>query len=70
MPMRRSETDVFRQRAGENFPECDPLEESDSDSDDPGGDDYLDTRDDKATLKLKRTFEVEMRSGSIIRFEV
>ncbi|CAE6415279.1 unnamed protein product [Rhizoctonia solani] len=40
-----------------------------SDGDDEGGDEYLSRNEDKTRLKMKRSFELIMRSGRVIRFE-
>ncbi|KAF8746548.1 Pleckstrin homology domain, partial [Rhizoctonia solani] len=40
-----------------------------SDGEDEGGDEYLSRNEDKARLKMKRSFELIMRSGRVIRFE-
>ncbi|CAE6461333.1 unnamed protein product [Rhizoctonia solani] len=40
-----------------------------SDDEDEGGDDYLSRNDDKTRLKMKRSFELIMRSGRVVRFE-
>ncbi|CAE7216406.1 unnamed protein product [Rhizoctonia solani] len=41
-----------------------------SDDEDEGGDEYLSRSDDKTRLKMKRSFELIMRSGRVVRFEV
>ncbi|KAG8732790.1 hypothetical protein FRC11_010960, partial [Ceratobasidium sp. 423] len=40
-----------------------------SDDEDEGGDEYLSRSDDKMRLKMKRSFELIMRSGRVVRFE-
>ncbi|KAJ1303415.1 hypothetical protein OPQ81_011606 [Rhizoctonia solani] len=40
-----------------------------SDNEDEGGDEYLSRSDDKTRLKMKRSFELIMRSGRVVRFE-
>ena len=59
-----------RERAGEDFPALDEGWEDDSDGEDVGGEGGLAVHRDRAALRLKRTFEVVMRSGSVVRFEV
>lgn len=44
--------------------------EAEDDEEDPGGDDHLDSFNDRAKLRIQRSFEVVMRSGAVIRFEV
>jgi hypothetical protein len=41
-----------------------------SDDEDEGGDEYLSRNEDKVRLKMKRSFELIMRSGRVVRFEV
>jgi hypothetical protein len=41
-----------------------------SDEEDEGGDEFLSNSDDKMRLKMKRSFELIMRSGRVVRFEV
>ncbi|CAE6440171.1 unnamed protein product [Rhizoctonia solani] len=41
-----------------------------SDDEDEGGDEYLTRSPDKTRLKMKRSFELIMRSGRVVRFEV
>lgn len=41
-----------------------------SDTEDAGGDEVLNSRADKQRLKLKRSFDVTLRTGHVIRFEV
>ncbi|KAH7336895.1 Pleckstrin homology domain-containing protein [Rhizoctonia solani] len=40
-----------------------------SDNEDEGGDEYFSRSDDKVRLKMKRSFELIMRSGRVVRFE-
>ncbi|CAE6412456.1 unnamed protein product [Rhizoctonia solani] len=40
-----------------------------SDDEDEGGDEYLSRNDDKTRLKMKRSFELIMRSGRVVRLE-
>jgi len=44
--------------------------QEESDDEDDGGDEYLATVQDKPHLKMKRSFELVMRSGHVIRLEV
>lgn len=41
-----------------------------SDAEDEGGDEVLNSSSDKTKLKLRRSFELVMRTGHVIRFEV
>jgi len=44
-------------------------ERADSDDEDVGGDEWLAKTEDKLKLKMKRSFELLMKSGHVIRFE-
>lgn len=70
LPLRQSSSDTRRERAGEDFPALDPSYEEDSDLEDPGGDFHLSKVMDRDFLRSKRSFEVVMRSGTTVRFEV
>ncbi|QRW06517.1 nuclear pore complex protein [Ceratobasidium sp. AG-Ba] len=49
---------------------CEWVDQADaSDNEDEGGEEFLSRSDDKMRLKMKRSFELVMRSGRVIRFE-
>ncbi|KAG9103832.1 hypothetical protein FRC06_007644 [Ceratobasidium sp. 370] len=50
--------------------DCQWVDQADeSDGEDEGGEDFLSKSDDKPRLKMKRSFELVMRSGRVVRFE-
>ncbi|KAG8743527.1 hypothetical protein FRC10_011918 [Ceratobasidium sp. 414] len=55
----------------EDNDDCRWVDQADeSDGEDEGGEDFLSKADDKPRLKMKRSFELVMRSGRVVRFEV
>lgn len=47
-----------------------PEERADSDDEDEGGDEGMSKHQDKAHLRMRRSFELLLKSGYVIRFEV
>jgi len=46
------------------------VERTDSDNEDEGGDQGLEKTTDKPKLRMKRSFELMLKTGQIVRFEV
>ncbi|KAG8696385.1 hypothetical protein FRC09_008543, partial [Ceratobasidium sp. 395] len=56
--------------AEEDGNNCQWVDQADqSDEEDEGGEDFLSKSEDKMRLKMKRSFELVMRSGRVVRFE-
>lgn len=54
----------------DSFASLDPSHEEDSDCEEPGGEAHLLAHENSQHLKLKRTFEVVLRTGAVVFFEV
>lgn len=69
-PESTNDTNAPGHERDDDFPSPDPSHEVDSDSEEPGGEAHLAAHPNTPHLKLKRTFELVLRSGMILRFEV
>lgn len=69
-PDRGNIQDVNHSLADDDPNLMEPENGTTSDAEDTGGDDVLNTHANRQRLKLKRSFDITLRTGHVIRFEV